>query len=347
MPDPRGLSRHSQRAAHAGDQNLGSYLNRVIWTLAALSGLFIGLRLYSKLLRRRHLWWDDYVLIASWVALVVSIALQTVAVTLGLGNLYNDLGVDAANKVALYSISAGFASILATCWSKTSFAISLLRISTGSVRLFIWFIVISVNLVLGSNGTIQWVQCWPVRKLWDWYLDGSCFPPNFVQNYNTFVAAYSGLMDIVLALLPWKIMWAVTINKREKLGAMIAMSGGVIAGMMAFLKIMTLYVIGNNNATTVDLFIFGTAEPATAIMAASIPFLRALIRGDPQPKPPEFIEISDDGRKERQSSALDAKDNDNNGESARDSWLEIARLEQARMRGDSGKPAPKLGRPDG
>ena len=67
MPDPRGLSRHSRRAAHAGDQNLGSYLNRVIWTLAALSGLFIGLRLYSKLLRRRHLWWDDYVLIASWV----------------------------------------------------------------------------------------------------------------------------------------------------------------------------------------------------------------------------------------------------------------------------------------
>jgi len=41
-------------------------------------------------------------------------------------------------------------------------------------------------------------------------------------------AAYSGLIDIVLALLPWKIMWAVTINKREKLGAMIAMSGGVM-----------------------------------------------------------------------------------------------------------------------
>lgn len=41
-------------------------------------------------------------------------------------------------------------------------------------------------------------------------------------------AAFSGLMDIVLALLPWKIIWAVTINKKEKLGALVAMSAGVL-----------------------------------------------------------------------------------------------------------------------
>jgi hypothetical protein len=35
-------------------------------------------------------------------------------------------------------------------------------------------------------------------------------------------------MDMVLALLPWKIIWAITINKREKLGALVAMSGGIM-----------------------------------------------------------------------------------------------------------------------
>ena len=35
-------------------------------------------------------------------------------------------------------------------------------------------------------------------------------------------------MDIVLALLPWKIIWTVAINKREKLGALILMSAGVM-----------------------------------------------------------------------------------------------------------------------
>ena len=35
-------------------------------------------------------------------------------------------------------------------------------------------------------------------------------------------------MDIILAVLPWKIIWNVAINKREKFGAMVAMSMGVL-----------------------------------------------------------------------------------------------------------------------
>jgi hypothetical protein len=44
-------------------------------------------------------------------------------------------------------------------------------------------------------------------------------------------------------------------------------------------------------ATTVDLQILGTAEPATAIMAASIPMLRVLIQRDSGSKPSRFIEL--------------------------------------------------------
>jgi hypothetical protein len=36
-------------------------------------------------------------------------------------------------------------------------------------------------------------------------------------------------MDIVLAILPWKIVWKVAINKKEKLGAQVAMSMGVLS----------------------------------------------------------------------------------------------------------------------
>lgn len=132
-----------------------------------------------------------------------------------------------------------------------------------------------------------------------------------------YLTAFSGAVDIALAILPWKIVWAVAICKREKIGALLAMSMGVLyvqpcspylrplsmtnscisAGIMAFLKIRTLYTIGNDNTTTVDLFIFGTAEPATAIMAASIPVLRALIKGSDESKPARFIHLSDDGER--------------------------------------------------
>jgi hypothetical protein len=47
--------------------NAGHQLNLVNWPLAAVSALFLSLRIFLKLRQRRPLWWDDYVLIISWV----------------------------------------------------------------------------------------------------------------------------------------------------------------------------------------------------------------------------------------------------------------------------------------
>jgi hypothetical protein len=74
MPRPHGSSRISglsgrSDTAQTGPENVGPHLNRIIWSLAALTTLFVGLRVYCKFLRRRQLWWDDYVLLAAWVCL--------------------------------------------------------------------------------------------------------------------------------------------------------------------------------------------------------------------------------------------------------------------------------------
>lgn len=49
--------------------NYGPQVNYAIWALTAAAATFLGLRVYCKFLRRRGLWWDDYILIASWVSL--------------------------------------------------------------------------------------------------------------------------------------------------------------------------------------------------------------------------------------------------------------------------------------
>ena len=54
-------------------------------------------------------------------------------------------------------------------------------------------------------------------------------------------------MDIVLALLPWKFLWTATLYKREKIGALVAMSAGVISGIITFLKILVLPEISDEN----------------------------------------------------------------------------------------------------
>ncbi|OBT94144.1 hypothetical protein VE01_06965 [Pseudogymnoascus verrucosus] len=278
---PSNLTRYEELPVHA-DNDLGPYLNRSIWILAVLAGTLLGLRLYSKLYRHRSLWWDDYILIAAWVALVASTSLQSAGIKFGLGKHYEDM--QDKEKVSLFSYAAGFFSILATVWSKTSFAVTLLRVSNGWMKWLVWFIIVSTNLVLGANAIIQWIQCWPVEKLWHTWIKGRCWSYEIIQDYNIFVAAFSGFVDILLALLPWKIISPIVTNKRETIGVLIAMSMGVIAGIVSFLKIRTITSIGDENTTNVSLFIFGTAEGATSIMAASIPVLRALIKTNTRPQ---------------------------------------------------------------
>ncbi len=124
------------------------------------------------------------------VALVVSTSLQSACISVGLGKHNRDIDPHNLGAVALLSYAAGFASNLAAVWSKTSFAITLLRISDGGIKKVVWFIIITVNIVMGVNGTIQWIQCWPVEKLWHPSVPGSCWPSKVVRDYNTFVSGW-------------------------------------------------------------------------------------------------------------------------------------------------------------
>jgi len=38
------------------------------WMFVTVSAIIMALRIYCKLIGSRRLWWDDYVLIASWVS---------------------------------------------------------------------------------------------------------------------------------------------------------------------------------------------------------------------------------------------------------------------------------------
>lgn len=80
----------------------------------------------------------------------------------------------------------GVCSILAAAWSKSSFAVTLLRLSKGGMRQLIWFIIASVNVFLGLSCIFTYVQCTPVRRLWDFSVVGVCWPQNVIIRYNSF-----------------------------------------------------------------------------------------------------------------------------------------------------------------
>ena len=90
--------------------------------------------------------------------------------------------------MGILSMAAGFGSILAASWSKVSFALSLLRISSGRVRVMVLVIIVTTNLVFGALGLMQWIQCWPVARSWDSKTPGKCWPSYIFQGYGAFAS---------------------------------------------------------------------------------------------------------------------------------------------------------------
>ncbi|KAB5585551.1 hypothetical protein GE09DRAFT_29757 [Coniochaeta sp. 2T2.1] len=173
----------------------------------------------------------------------------------------------------------GVCSITAAAWSKTSFAITLLRFTQGWKRRFVWFCIITVNLFLGLSALFTYVQCTPVKRLWDSSVPGHCWNSHVIITYNSFSSSWSGVMDICLAILPWTIIRRLSLNRKERLGVLIAMSMGVFAGLTSIAKTATLGAIANPDViATLALMILATAEISLSIIAASIPSLRVLVR---------------------------------------------------------------------
>lgn len=277
-------------------EDYGPQVNFIIWFLTALSAAFLALRVYCKFLRHRGLWWDDHILVASWLSLMTSNAFVSVSINLGFGRPLSQFNPKLLNEYLLITNLAGTFSILAACWSKTSFAITVLRISNGWVKALVWFIAITVNIAFGVAIAITWGQCTPIEKVWKPKTDGVCWPKHVQIWYNIYTAIYSGTLDIVLAILPWKVIWALTMNKKEKTGVLVAMSMGVFAGITSIIKLTQLPTISNASFTdsTSALVVLGCAESAITIIAASIPILRALLKdGRPAPGPADFYHSFD------------------------------------------------------
>lgn len=104
-------------------------------------------------------------------------SLTTAATGFGLGRHFAD--VFANNPTDLFQIArliglTSLMSILAAVWSKTSFAVTLLRFVDGWKRPFLWFTIGSMNALMLTSAILLFASCAPVQKTWDPTIPGSC-----------------------------------------------------------------------------------------------------------------------------------------------------------------------------
>ncbi len=112
---------------------------------------------------------------------------------MGFGRPLTQFNMNNLDIFLLFSNLAGSFSILAALWSKTSFAVTVLRISSGWFKALVWFIIITVNACLGVAIAITWAQCTPIEKVWHPHLAGECWPKGVQIRYNIFTAGEKSL----------------------------------------------------------------------------------------------------------------------------------------------------------
>ncbi|KAK5651450.1 hypothetical protein OQA88_12457 [Cercophora sp. LCS_1] len=249
----------------------GSRLNAIIWLMISVAAIFLFTRLYLKNCQNRGLWWDDYALLAAWVFQATQAGLVSYIITLGYGK-----SVIPLENGRLFGLPVNMLStflILANFLGKLSFALTLLRMPAVWLRITVWYIIITLAATLGLSGALVWIECFDFKR------KTNCVPVDISVSYNIFSCVYSAIMDVALAFLPWKFIWELQMSKKEKFGVVVAMSMGVFAGAAAGLKITALPTVAKDPQASIGLVIWGNAESAICIMAASIPILRALVRG--------------------------------------------------------------------
>ncbi|OTA95538.1 hypothetical protein M434DRAFT_28863 [Hypoxylon sp. CO27-5] len=216
--------------------NNGPQANTVVWVFAALATLFLVLRVTCKYRKHSQLWCDDWFLVASWILLIISCILVSINTVAGMGKHDDDINPTILDTLGVRTLFVGSLYAISSAWSKTSFGISLLRVSTPRLRIVIWFLMITTNIFMYNSAVLGWVMCRPVTKLWRSSVDGVCWSTGLTLPIYMFFNIYSGFVDFVFAILAWIIVIKLQMNLKEKMGLAIAMSMGVVAGVTAIVK---------------------------------------------------------------------------------------------------------------
>jgi hypothetical protein len=79
-------------------------------------------------------------------------------------------------RIGMFNIIASVLLTFAVAWSKTSFAVTLLRLIQGRLRWLLWTVLITVNLFMGITGILVLASCSPIEKTWNPLIPGRCWP---------------------------------------------------------------------------------------------------------------------------------------------------------------------------
>ncbi|KAF2126769.1 hypothetical protein P153DRAFT_388091 [Dothidotthia symphoricarpi CBS 119687] len=251
-------------------------LNVGLWTLYAGATAFLGLRVWIKITRRHGLWYDDWILIVSWIILTVNNSLISLEFATGyVADVWDD-----RMHILINITSCG--TLVGQALTKTAFAVTLLKLTKGWQRWVLWYIIVSMNLYMVVKVVFQWAKIYDKPSYNVWYRINLYLDWDFRQGFKEGGNVYNIIMDFVLALFPWIITWHLDMRRVEKVGLCATMSLGMIVAVVSAIR--TGWKSEGNDKDTMYFWrnalsnVWFSSEVVGTIIVQCIPVLRPLIR---------------------------------------------------------------------
>ncbi|PZD25942.1 hypothetical protein A1F96_08006 [Pyrenophora tritici-repentis] len=137
------------------EETHGSLMAISLWAMGGVSLLFLVIRCYIRQ-KQKKFWYDDGVLVVSWFLLLVQIILNQLNINLGFGKHALDINFANFERITYYGASGLTVSIFAIILSKISFGLTLLRLTEGWLKAWVWFAIATLFIFAVPVAIIPW-----------------------------------------------------------------------------------------------------------------------------------------------------------------------------------------------
>ncbi|KAK0368048.1 hypothetical protein CLIM01_14595 [Colletotrichum limetticola] len=255
----------------------------IMWALAAITLSFAILRLITRQFIIQQLGNDDFVYTLAAIFFLLYVVFLQVSLRYGFGQSISDIMSagslqDVADAIYWEMIGQTFA-VLGMAISKISLGLFLLRIFTQIWhRVVIWAAIIGLMLVSVATAVLFWVQCVPVRAIYDVRLRPTASCDIQITPFAVTLGVCCIIADFFFAIFPLALIWGLNMKREKKAVIAASMSLGIIAGGAGIVRTYEVASGFTENYTkdTVPLIIWSAVELAVTMICIGIPILRPL-----------------------------------------------------------------------
>lgn len=207
--------------------SLQPWLIGIASSMAAVSVVFVGLRLISRRLMQQKLWWDDWLIMMSVVCNLVSTSLVFAMYSQGLGLPASASTQTQIISMTKISLTARIVFAWNLCLTKVSILFMFYRIFDLSRLGKACLVAIGAFVILWSiiSTCLFIFTCAPVQKLWLPSVSGHCIDlvGRWIAN-----AASNVVTNLVILCLPVPQVLRMTLSRTEKLAVTMVFAQGFL-----------------------------------------------------------------------------------------------------------------------